>query len=505
MIAIAVCVATVLIVLLKFEAIRRVQQKGVSGDSPHVVQPSTAAYTNYAFALQGNGDSLNSDPIASTQSDLRHVRDAASFRTPWAARRPSIRARFQKFKTRHFREDSLSVGSPPCPGKTSSNFPTQQWSEARPLHGDDQFSCALDLLPLAVIVADPNGEIVFANVAAGELFGYPIDELVGANALKLGAALKPPWPFSDSQSSQPGLHAGPGSGLREVVVIRKNGIEFPVDISDSHISTAREDYSLSIIMDRTERNELARNRQQLAHLSRVATLGELTGSLAHELNQPLTAILSNAQAAQRFMTMEPTNLTEVREILHDLVQDTHRASEVIRKIRALVKKGEIEAAPLSMATVIRDVALLVHSDAIVRGIRVAVTAAPELPPVQGDKVQLQQVILNLLLNAFDAMEDCALLERVVSIKSSFDPAGEVRIAVRDCGTGISHDRISKLFVPFFTSKRDGLGLGLSISRSIVELHGGRIWAENNQDRGATFYFTLPAGVQPGSVSSKVTS
>jgi two-component system sensor kinase FixL len=213
------------------------------------------------------------------------------------------------------------------------------------------------------------------------------------------------------------------------------------------------------------------------------------------LNQPLTAILSNAQAAQRFLATEPVNLVEVREILHDLVEDNHRASEVIRKIRALVKKGELEAAPLSIASVIRDVTLLVHSDAIVRGIRVRVAVTSDLPSVHGDKVQLQQVVLNLLLNAFDALESCPALNREVAIEVTPEGGDSIRVAVRDGGTGLAGHTLSKLFLPFFTSKRDGLGLGLSISRSIVEMHGGRIWAQNNEDRGATFYFTLPTGAR----------
>jgi two-component system sensor kinase FixL len=179
--------------------------------------------------------------------------------------------------------------------------------------------------------------------------------------------------------------------------------------------------------------------------------------------------------------------------LHDLVEDNHRASEVIRRIRALVKKGELEAAPLSIAGVIRDVALLVHSDAIVRGIRVFVTVAPELPPVHGDKVQLQQVMLNLLLNAFDASESCSSLNPQVTIEATLADVDTIRVGVRDGGAGLAGDTVDKLFLPFFTSKRDGLGLGLSISRSIVEMHRGRIWAENNKERGATFYFTLPIG------------
>jgi two-component system sensor kinase FixL len=202
-------------------------------------------------------------------------------------------------------------------------------------------------------------------------------------------------------------------------------------------------------------------------------------------------MLSNAQAAQRFMAMDPIDLDEVREILHDLVADNRRASEVIRRIRALLKKGELEAAPLSLAEVIGDVVLLLHSDAIVRGVRVFMNIDPGLPPVHGDRVQLQQVVLNLLLNAFDAMESHGVPDREVVIEASVNDEGSVRVAVRDRGPGLADDIVEKLFTPFFTSKRDGLGLGLSISRSIVDMHGGRIWAENNADAGATFHFTIP--------------
>ena len=297
-------------------------------------------------------------------------------------------------------------------------------------------------------------------------------------------------------SSGKATRAGPHpvravSGIRDMVARRKEGTEFPAEITTNPVSSDGEALMLTVVIDRTERYELQRNRQELAHLTRVSTLGELAGSLAHELNQPLTAILSNAQAAQRFMAMEPINLNEVREILRDLVEDNHRATEVIRRIRALVKKGELEAAPLSLADVIGDVVLLLHSDAIVRGIRVSLDIDSALPAVRGDRVQLQQVVLNLLLNAFDAMESHAVADSAVAVVASLDSDGSVRVAVRDQGAGLAADILDRLFIPFFTSKRDGLGLGLSISRSIVEMHGGRIWAENNADRGATFYFTLP--------------
>lgn len=249
------------------------------------------------------------------------------------------------------------------------------------------------------------------------------------------------------------------------------------------------------MLDITERKraeaELRRNREELAHLTRIYTMGELATSLAHELNQPLTAILSNAQAAQRFLSANPADVDEVREILQDIVQDNNRAGEVIRRMRALVKKEKLEISSLDLATLIGEIVALVHSDAVLRNARVSLDFTPDLPPVRGDKVELQQVLLNLLLNAFDAMRDAAPEERDVVVRMEADGAGMVEVSVSDRGTGLTSDKLDKIFQPFFTTKKEGLGMGLSISRAIIEAHGGKLWAENNAGRGATFYFTLP--------------
>jgi two-component system sensor kinase FixL len=240
-------------------------------------------------------------------------------------------------------------------------------------------------------------------------------------------------------------------------------------------------------------SELQRNRQELAHVTRLSTMGELAASLTHELNQPLTAILSNAQAAQRFLSSNLVDLNEVREILKDIVKDNSRASEVIRRMHALVKKEKLDLAPIDLGSVIRDVVTLVHSDAILHHTRVLLELSPGLPPVLGDKIELQQVALNLLLNAFHSMQDCPADERQVNVGAEWDGAPMVKVAVRDGGTGLSSDKLDKIFEPFYTTKSDGLGMGLAISRSIIEAHGGRLWAENNLNRGATFYFTVPVG------------
>jgi PAS domain S-box-containing protein len=237
--------------------------------------------------------------------------------------------------------------------------------------------------------------------------------------------------------------------------------------------------------------DLGQQRNELAHLSRVSTMGVLTSSLAHELNQPLSAILSNAQAASRFLAAATPDLAEVRGALEDIAQDTKRAGEVIRQMRALVRKDEPHLEPLDLNRIISDIHRLLHSDMLNRKVQIALELAPELRPANGDSIQLQQVVLNLVLNAFDAMKDVPEDQRTVVVRTRQLDAASIRVEVSDAGTGISSDRLANLFEPFRSSKREGLGLGLSISRSIVEAHKGRIWAENNPDSGATFYFTLP--------------
>jgi two-component system sensor kinase FixL len=249
--------------------------------------------------------------------------------------------------------------------------------------------------------------------------------------------------------------------------------------------------AIDITQRKETESELRRQRAELAHMTRISTMGELAASLAHELNQPLTAILSNAQAAQRFLAARPTELEEVREILKDIVQDDSRAGDVIWRMRALLKKEKLDFLSLDLSALVKDVVVLLHSDAVLHNIRIALKLGTDLPPVRGEKVQLQQVVLNLLLNAFDAMTEVPANEREVQVRAETDGAGMLRVAVGDRGIGLSAEKLDKIFQPFYTTKREGIGMGLSISRSIVEAHGGYLWAENNSDVGATFYFTVP--------------
>jgi signal transduction histidine kinase len=237
--------------------------------------------------------------------------------------------------------------------------------------------------------------------------------------------------------------------------------------------------------------EAQRLRQDLTHIGRVSALGELTASLAHELNQPLTAILSNAQVAERLLAAAAPNLEEVCEILRDIVTDDRRATEVIRRLRALVKKGDLEFAPLDLNELIREVARLMQSDMISRGISLSLELAGDLPTVRGDRVQLQQVVLNLVLNGLDAMHESGAGQRTLIIRTARNVADAVAVSVQDAGTGIDEKNVDQLFHPLFTTKPEGLGMGLAIARTIVDAHGGRLSAANNVTAGATFQFSLP--------------
>jgi PAS domain S-box-containing protein len=238
--------------------------------------------------------------------------------------------------------------------------------------------------------------------------------------------------------------------------------------------------------------QLQEQRAELTHLSRVAVLGELTGALAHELNQPLTAILSNAQAAQRFLAQQPANLSEIHDILKDIVDEDKRAGEVIRRLRALLKKGEAQLQPLDINDVVNEVLDLARADCVARGVTLHRELTPSLPAVRGDRVHLQQVLLNLIVNACDAMSSCEPHDRRITIATAVDEEGAVQVSVSDCGHGIPENQLDGLFEPFYTTKVQGLGLGLTICRSIVAAHGGKLVAINIPTGGAMLCLSLPA-------------
>ncbi len=264
-----------------------------------------------------------------------------------------------------------------------------------------------------------------------------------------------------------------------------------VEFNASHKALRLRGVSVDITARKQAEAEAQRHQTELAHISRVSIMGELSASMAHELNQPLTAILTNSQAGQRFLAADQPDLAEFREILKDIAYDTTRARDVIRHLRALVKKSEPDFVHLDLNDTIREVVGFLHGDIVARNVRVALQLAPELPPIRGDRIQLQQTIINLLLNAFDAMATESVRERCVIVGTELEAPTVVGVTVRDHGPGIPADKLEKIFEPFYTTKREGMGMGLSVTRSIIEAQGGRIWAENHEHSGAVLRFTLP--------------
>ncbi len=250
-----------------------------------------------------------------------------------------------------------------------------------------------------------------------------------------------------------------------------------------------------VVLDITQRKqaelEAQEHRSEVARLTRAASLGELSSALAHELNQPLAAILYNAQAAQLFLTRGRFDLEEFRHILGDIVTDNQRASEVIRRLRALLTKGEFQPQLLDANELIRDVLKLMNHDLTAREVGVVTEFAADLPSIRGDRVQLQQVLINLILNAGDAMSQPPQNVRTLTLGSCRAPGAGVEISVADTGGGIPQGAEEKIFEPYHTTKAQGLGLGLSLSRSIVFAHGGRMWAENRAAGGAVFHCIIP--------------
>jgi len=251
---------------------------------------------------------------------------------------------------------------------------------------------------------------------------------------------------------------------------------------------------IGAVFDITERkrvqHELDRQREELAHVGRVSAMGQLASALAHELNQPLGAILRNAEAAELFLRAKPPDLNEVAAILADIRKDDRRAGEVIDRMRALLKRRESQWVELDWNVLVQEVARLVRHDAESRRINLALHLARSAVCVQGDRVQLQQVLLNILLNAMDAMKTTALERRWISVQT-LQVNGQAEVVIRDRGGGISPVDLKRLFDPFFTTKPDGMGMGLAISQTIIQTHGGRIVAENNPDGGASFRVVLP--------------
>jgi C4-dicarboxylate-specific signal transduction histidine kinase len=251
--------------------------------------------------------------------------------------------------------------------------------------------------------------------------------------------------------------------------------------------------ALLVHRQRRKQAEVALHKAQadLVHVTRVLMMGNLATSLAHEITQPLAAILYNAQAAQRFLARDMPDLPAVQAALADTIEDAKRAIEVIHRLRGLLRKSPLAPLPVNLNQVIQEVVKLLNSDMIIRNVSLGCDLASDLPLVRGDRVQLQQVLLNLLLNGCEAMAEVAPEHRQFVVRTQQVSPRMVEVAVHDSGKGLNENGLEQIFEPFYTTKPTGMGMGLAISRAILEAHGGRLWAANNPDRGATFSFTLP--------------
>jgi signal transduction histidine kinase len=232
---------------------------------------------------------------------------------------------------------------------------------------------------------------------------------------------------------------------------------------------------------------------ELAHVNRVATAGQLTASVAHEISQPITAAVINAEAALRWLNAQPPALDEAREVVTQIAEDGKRAGDILSRIRALFKKAPPRNERFDLNEAILNVIALVRSEVLRHGVLLQTQLAQGLPPIVGERIQLQQVILNLILNAVEAMAGLEEGARELQIRTEKDVAGGVLVAVLDSGPGLDPTSVEHVFDPFYTTKADGMGMGLSICRSIIVAHGGRMWAIAHQPRGALFQFTIPAG------------
>ncbi|WP_375308535.1 PAS domain S-box protein [Bradyrhizobium sp. A11] len=250
------------------------------------------------------------------------------------------------------------------------------------------------------------------------------------------------------------------------------------------------DVTAAIRADQAEA-ALRKAQAELAHVTRVTTLGELTASIAHEINQPLAAVIANADACLGWLQRSPPDLKAARRSVEWIIEDGTRASDVIRRVRALAKRTEVEMAPLDVNGVVREAVALVQREMASHAVSIRMELSSALPKIVGDRIQLQQVLINLIMNGIEAMEGVNDRPRELAIRSAASGDGAMLLSVSDCGVGVCEQSIDRLFTPFFTTKSSGMGMGLSICRSIIEAHGGRLSAAPNQGRGATFQITLP--------------
>jgi PAS domain S-box-containing protein len=362
---------------------------------------------------------------------------------------------------------------------------------------EEQARAIVDSALDAVVVMDAEGLIMDWNKQAEETFGWTRPE---ALSRRMSETIIPAqYRLSHERGLQHFFKSGQGPVLNrriEITALRRDGTEFPVELTITPLKSGDTWTFSSFIRDITARRQAEedlRNAQaELAHVNRVMTMGELAASIAHEVNQPLAAIIASGDSCTAWLANEPPNLDKARGAASRIVQAATQASDIVRRIRALFRKTTSITTPLEINEVITETVSLIDGEVQRKGVSLNTELAANLPVVLGDRIQLQQVILNLAINGTEAMAAVEDQHRRMMIQSALTEAGEVLVSVADFGPGIDPQQTAQLFAPFFTTKPEGIGMGLSISRTIIEAHGGRLWAVANQPRGAVFHFALPA-------------
>jgi two-component system sensor kinase FixL len=364
------------------------------------------------------------------------------------------------------------------------------------LGSEGRLAGILEAGPDAILLVERSGRIVTANGVASALFLRTRENLC-KERLQDVLAGSPEGARRPRRSALDALLAS-GEPL-DLEARRGDGSALPVEVTLREVRTPREELFCcglrDVSEDRRARDEASRIRDEIALHGRAAMLAEMASGIAHELNQPLTAVLSNAETAQRLLRTGGAGVAPVREALEDVVNETRRAADILGRMREMLRRRPVERVPVDVAQVLASVVRRFREEAVARAIRLSLELDPVLPRVLGDRVQLEQVLMNLVLNAFDALGQGTAPPRTVAVRARA-AGGRVDVSVRDSGPGLAGEALARAFDPFFTTKPGGLGMGLPISRSIVEAHGGRLLARSEAGRGATFELDLPAAPAP---------
>ena len=352
----------------------------------------------------------------------------------------------------------------------------------------------LDTAVDGIITIDESGIIESVNAATQRIFGYRAEELVGQNV-----KLLMPEPYRREHDGHLARYMDTGEARiigigREAEGLRKDGKRFPIELAVSEIQIGGKRLFTGMVRDISDRRgaeeEARRRRDELSHAARLSTIGELSSGIAHEINQPLTAIVSFAEACLRMLRANNPNTERLEDALEQIAAQGQRAGHITRQLRRLARKGEREHVEVDINHLLRDMLALVSNELKTNDIALHVLLDESLPPVECDRIQIEQVVLNLVRNAMDALEDGVHAPRELSIRTRNSTQGDILLEVEDTGGGFGDADSERIFETFFTTKAEGLGMGLSISRSIIEDHGGRLWASKGA-LGAVFHVSLP--------------